>query len=62
MTALAFLTLPPGAFYGGYRLTDELFRLRRVPLPFESYGIAVGAGCFFRMLSLLVLTLGKRKK
>ena len=43
LTALAFLTLPPGAFYGGYWLTDELFRLKRLPLPFESYGIAGGA-------------------
>lgn len=60
--ALLILTLPPAASYGGYRLTDLYFQRKMIPLPFEQTGIAVGAGCFFWTLSLLVLVLLQKKR
>lgn len=60
-TALAVIVLPAAAFYGAWALTDRFFRWKLIPLPFEPYGLAAGAGCFFWTLSLLVLVLGKRK-
>jgi hypothetical protein len=31
-------------FAAAYRLTDVFFRLKKIPLPFEIFGAAVGAG------------------
>ena len=59
---LLVAVLPAAAGYGGYQLTDRIFRERLIVLPFESSGLAVGAGCFFWTLALLTLWVGKKQK
>ena len=54
--------LPCAAFSGGYVLTDRVFCTKLIPYPFEGYGIAVGAGCFFWTLALLTGLVGKKRK
>jgi hypothetical protein len=60
LAALAILALPPLAAYAGWLFTENWFKTRLVPLPFEPSGMAVGAGCFLWTLSLLILLVAKK--
>jgi len=59
---LLVAVLPAAAGYGGYQLTDYYFRMKLIPLPFETFGLTVGAGCFFWTLALLTGFIGKKRK
>ena len=59
---LLVAVLPAAAGYGGYALTELVFRKRFIPLPFESSGLAIGAGCFFWTLAILTLWVGMKRK
>lgn len=62
-SALALVVLPGAAFYGGYALTERMFRERLIPLPFEPSALTAGVGCFFWTLAFLVWwVFGKHKK
>ena len=62
-----FLTLsvflPCAASVEGYWLTEQYFKRKMIPFPFEHFGVAVGLGCFFWALGLVILiwTLCKRR-
>ncbi len=47
--------LPCAAFVAAYRFTDVYFRTKMIPFPFEDFGAAAGAGCFFFVLGFVVL-------
>ncbi len=38
------LIFPIAAFLAGYFLTDLVFRVKKIPYPFELFGLAVGLG------------------
>ena len=61
---LAFTVFPVAAFFAGYRLTDHFFQVRKVPYPFEFFGVAYGLGAASCTLAviLFVMTLIGRVK
>jgi len=38
------LIFPIAAFIAGYCLTDLVFRVKKIPYPFELFGLAAGLG------------------
>ncbi|OGW82680.1 MAG: hypothetical protein A3C47_04500 [Omnitrophica bacterium RIFCSPHIGHO2_02_FULL_51_18] len=53
---LIYVSVMSGAFIGGYRLTDQWFRTKFIPYPFEWYGVVAGFGLVFWSFALLQLT------
>lgn len=51
----AYLLLPVGAFYLGYQKTGVYFEEKLIRLPFEHFGIAIGLGCAFTVLTIAQL-------
>jgi len=49
-----FLIFPGGVFWVGYCLTDLVFQAKKIPFPFEYFGIAIGCGFFAWTLALVV--------
>lgn|GEM_PF-2158390 len=63
--AFFFCGIPLWGFRWGYGFTEFYFRSKKIPYPFERFGVAVGMGVCFAILGVvcfLAAWLRKRRK
>lgn len=57
-----FLGIPVLGFFGGYRMTDIFFQTKKIPYPFELFGVVVGSATCLFIFGLIHLVFGIAKQ
>lgn len=52
---LGMILLPAASGVGAYFYTEQVFREKLVPYPFQKFGLAAGAGLYFFVLGIYFL-------